>query len=904
MRYTLAELVDIAQLQQLISHFYDITKISSAIIDVDGNILARTGCEDIYANFLLINPDTEKPCQQSADSISSHLNEGSNTASKCPNRLINCAAPIMIENHHLGTVCMGQFLTEPPNLEYFRKQAHKYGFDEETHLQSIAQVPILPAVNVKSVRAFLAEFAHLVAAMAMERMRQFESEKATHQHEERLQLVLGASNDGFWDWDLETNRVYFSPRWGEILGYSPEDIEPSIHFWRKITHPEDMSFASQALKEHLRGNTPYYEVEHRLLTKSGEWKWILDRGKVVARGKNGRALRVAATHLDISERKRTEKELKQKSDEQVLLLDNIETQVWYLKDPITYGAVNRARADFCGFAREDLEYKPLFDILCREEAAVCIAGNIRVFKEKEQIHTEEWLTNAQGKKCLLSITKTPKLNTTGDVEYVIASAQDITEHKKAEEALRTSEEKFSKVFYAIPGLVSLTTIEEGRFTEVNDHFLEVTGFKREEIIGHTYTDLGIWDPGQSEKVVRELLETSSVRNMEIHLRIKSGEIRVGSFSGEMIMVGGEPCMLAITLDITERKAAEDNLRYFSLHCSLTGVYNRTYFEQEMIRLDSGRHLPVGIIMCDVDGLKLVNDTLGHKAGDELLKTTARIIQDCFREEDVVARIGGDEFAVLLPGSDRINVESACQRIHSAVVRHNNMNPGIPLSISAGCAVSTGTKVNMKELFREADDNMYREKLHSRNSAHSTIVQTLLKTLQARDLVTSGHAERLQDLIISMANVIGLPEHRINDLRLLSQFHDIGKVGVPDSILLKTGALSPEEYSVMQRHSEIGHRIARTAPELVPIADWILKHHERWDGHGYPLGLKGNEIPLESSILAIVDAYDAMTNDRPYRRAISCQEAVAELKRCAGTQFNPQLVAYFIQVLENTLLKNP
>lgn len=898
MRYCLAELVDIAPLQQLINHFHTIIGISSTIMDVEGRILARTDCEDICANFHLIAPDTEERCRQSDKCIRDHLNDGPFVTYKCLNGLIDCAAPVIVENQHLGTVFMGHFLHDPPDEKFFRQQAQKYGFDESAYLEALARVPIIPAACMKSIMSFLSEFAHLLASMGLERMQQLEAQKAINQHQERLQLVFGASNDGFWDWNMETHEVYFSPRWGEILGYLPEDIDPNIRFWKNITHPEDMPLAIRALKEHLHGRTPYYEVEHRLLTKSGEWKWILDRGKVVSWNEDGKALRVAATHLDITDRKIAEKELKQKSEEQILLLDNIETQIWYLKDPETYGAVNQARTEFCGVERNKLEHQHLYDILSKEEAEVCIAGNTEVFNQKKQIHTEEWLANSRGEKRLLSITKTPKLDLNGDVEYVVAAAQDITARKQSEEALRASEEKFSRAFYAIPGLVTITTIPEGLFTEVNDHMLKVTGYRRDEVIGRSSIDLGIWEPAQHEKVIAELLATGSVREIEINFRFKSGEVRVGTFAGEMIIIGGEPRMLAITLDITDRKVAEDKLRYLSLHSSLTGLYNRTYFEQEMSRLDCGRHLPVGIIMCDVDGLKLVNDTLGHKAGDELLITAARIIKKCFREEDMVARIGGDEFAVLLPGSDRVSVENACHRIKNAVTQHNVNNQGLPLSLSVGFAVSTGVNINMNDLFREADNNMYREKLHSRKSAHSAIVQTLMKTLQERDFITGGHVERLQNLIEAMAPMINLPEHRVNDLRLLTQFHDIGKVGIPDRILSKLGPLTPEEFSEMQRHCEIGHRIAQTAPDLMPIADWILKHHEWWNGCGYPLGLKGEEIPLECSILAIADAYDAMTNDQPYRPAISCQDAMAELKRCSGTQFNPQLIANFIQVMEN------
>jgi HD-GYP domain-containing protein (c-di-GMP phosphodiesterase class II) len=265
---------------------------------------------------------------------------------------------------------------------------------------------------------------------------------------------------------------------------------------------------------------------------------------------------------------------------------------------------------------------------------------------------------------------------------------------------------------------------------------------------------------------------------------------------------------------------------------------------------------------------------------------------------MVARIGGDEFAVLLPNSEEKTVKNACKRIEDAVAKHNAAGPELPLSISIGFAARSDASISMSDLFKEADNRMYREKLHRNQSARSAIVQTLLKTLEARDFITEEHAERIQKLIAGLAAAIDLSERSITDLRLLAQFHDIGKIGIPDSILLKPGPLDPEEVIEMQQHCEIGHRIAILAPDLVPIADWILKHHEWWNGQGYPLGIKGVEIPLECRILAIVDAYDAMTNDRPYRRAMSHEEALNELEKYAGIQFDPYLVREFIRVMKD------
>ena len=317
----------------------------------------------------------------------------------------------------------------------------------------------------------------------------------------------------------------------------------------------------------------------------------------------------------------------------------------------------------------------------------------------------------------------------------------------------------------------------------------------------------------------------------------------------------------------------------------------------MRRLQDARYVPQGIIVCDINGLKLINDTLGHHKGDDLLKLCADILRQCFRDSDIIARIGGDEFAVLLPLSNHESVWNCSDRIRREVRLYQEQSPEFGLSISIGYAVQESAPMDMDMLFKRADDAMYKEKLQQSHSSRSETVQALIKTLEARDYLTEGHGGRLHDYAQQLGRSVGLSEERLNDLQLLARFHDLGKVGVPDRILFKPDRLTDEEFQEMKRHCEIGHRIALSLSDLAPIADYILKHHEHWDGQGYPMGLCGEEIPLECRILAIVDAYDTMTSERPYKGPMSQEDALAELNRCAGTQFDPYLVRAFIPILQ-------
>ena len=473
--------------------------------------------------------------------------------------------------------------------------------------------------------------------------------------------------------------------------------------------------------------------------------------------------------------------------------------------------------------------------------------------------------------------------------------QEIMKYAKSQKELQTSNDKFKTYIEKSP--VGICILDNnGKYVEVNQMACQIAGYTEEEFLSMSIYDYVVVNEESAKRRANfnEIVEKGFATG-EILVRQKNGEVQWINVTGAKI---NENCILCFFIDITERKERETKIEYISFHDSLTNVNNRGFFEQELKRLDTEEYLPLSYIITDTNGLRLINDTLGHGAGDIILIETAKVLQKNTRQGDVLARVGGDEFAILLPKTDSSEAQAIMESILAECQKTDVDIDGqkLQLNIALGCATKKVVAESLSYILKIAEGLMYRRKLLARDSYHSAFLSSLKQSLFERSHETEEHAERLVELTRMMGKALGLQLSQLNELQLLSTMHDIGKISIDNYILTKPGKLTEDEWLEMKEHSSIGYRIAMTSPDLQPIAPYILCHHERWDGTGYPQGLQGESIPLLSRILAVADAYDAMTSDRPYSEAISKEAAVAEIVRCSGSQFDPEIVKLFVEVI--------
>ena len=340
------------------------------------------------------------------------------------------------------------------------------------------------------------------------------------------------------------------------------------------------------------------------------------------------------------------------------------------------------------------------------------------------------------------------------------------------------------------------------------------------------------------------------------------------------------------------EARTEELEYLNCHDPLTGLKNRRCFENSLQEIDTEEHLPLSVIFADINGLKMTNDIFGHAAGDQLIKKTAEILKESCKENDIIGRVGGDEFIILLPNTSGEGITEIIEKINSSLRQANVA--AIKCSISMGFDTKTTQAQSMEEIMANAENKMYKDKVLNRKAINADIIGNIMTTLRGRNKKEKLHSEKVSFLSGKIGEALGFSATKIKRVTEAGYLHDIGKI-VLDEKILNGHNLSEAEIEIKRQHPIVGYRILNLFDDTLDLAEAVYSHHENWDGTGYPKGLRGNEIPVMARIIAVAEAYDEMTNEYGNLRFDSAT-ALQRIKEMAGNRLDPEITEAFISII--------
>jgi len=837
---------------------------------------------------------------------------------------------------------------------------------------------------------------------------------------EKFADIIEATRAGTWEWSVQKEETKYNERWAEIVGYSLEELKPITHeTWRKLVHPEDLIRSDKEIESLFYKEKEYYSLECRMKHKMGHWVWVLDQGKVVSWTEDGRPLQMFGTHIDITESKQLELEIKKSEDDYRFLIDSSYDIIYRLQLDGRFTFLSKAWEDLLGYTVEEAigeflqpyvhpedlpriydffnqinksgeqlearDYRLLHkngeyhwfmttavpiwndndeiigftgtarDITDVKEANLalikqkdelesfftvnmdffCISDNDGNFKKLNNAWIKSFhyeLSDLLGKNALefvhpddVELVK-ENIGSLNDIQkeisflarvkksddtyrilewkahisgnLIYAAARDVTENKTLESNLFLEKELFKTTLLSVEDGV-IATDNLGRINIMNLAAQTMTGWSIDEVYGKPIEEIfRVYKENTSKLIytrIPEIIRKGKGIGFSEMILISRGneEISIENSASPVKDHAGKTTGIVIVFrDITVKKERQKQIEFLSYHDQLTGLYNRRFIEDAIRGLEKTGNLPLSIIVMDINGLKLTNDAFGHDLGDLLLKKASKIMKNSIRRNDVLARVGGDEFVLVLPKTDSIEADRIKNRIQKEA--HSATIGPIGISIAAGSATKTKISQNISKVQKVADNNMYRDKLVNGRQMKNRIIKTILESIDKKFPEEQHHLSGVAKYSSKIGKAMGFSEPEVERLRLAGSLHDIGKISVPKDIIMKPDLLTFEEREVINKHAETSYQILKSVEDFISIAEDVLYHHERIDGKGYPEGLKWDEIPLNSRIIAVADAYEAMISIRPYHEIKTKEEAIVELRRCSGTQFDPDIVNVFIE----------
>ena len=724
--------------------------------------------------------------------------------------------------------------------------------------------------------------------------------------EKKYRQIIDNISDVVWVADKNLKISFISPSVEKMFGLSPDECmkKPMEEKYTPASVKYIQNIILEELereKEPLSSNKRTQSIEAEYFRADGNIGWASIRVSAV-RDNDGNLIGFQGVSRDVTDRKLAEQEL-YKSEQKFRIAQEISPDGFTILHPFrnekgeiidfTFVFENNAVAKINQTDPQKIAGLRLLNLFPNHRGTSIFESYLDVANTGKSRVLENVNIGS-----IVSQPKWLRLVIVAMGEDIAILAQDITNQKIAEVTLQQSEEKYRVLFEQSPMGIYLHDFE-GKIIDVNAAACSQLKYSKDELLKLTIFDLHPKKVNPKnlprEEIIRLWNEwrIGHPNVMEIEHQCKDGTIIPVQISmGPVIHEGGNR-ILAITEDISERKQAESNLIFISNHDHLTGLHNRRFFEEQIIELDIEENLPLSIIIADTNGLKIINDSFGHEMGDELLIKAASAIKQACRGDDLIVRYGGDEFVIVLPKTNEIETLKIANTIKELTAKEKIAT--FDLSISYGYATKHSAHESIQEILAIAENYMYSHKLTERSSMRSKQIQIIMNALFEKSKRESQHSIRVSKICEAIALTMKFEKQEVNQIRIAGLIHDIGKIGIDEKILNKSGKLEFDERLEIEKHPIAGWRILSASNEFAELAKFILHHHERWDGNGYPNKLKGEDIPIESRIITIADSYDAMTSKRSYKPAMSHEDAIKEIQNCSGTQFDPAIVEMFVNL---------